>query len=271
MKLSINQRTLARLDVPAIAQACVRHGIEAVGLWREPVAEHGLAKTARLMADLGLRVSSLCRGGFLTDPDTFDAALDDNRRAIDETAALDAACLVLVVGGLPKGSRDLSAARARVLEALDTLVPYAASRNVRLALEPMHPIFCADRGVLSTLAQALDWAESFAPERVGVVVDTYHVWWDPALPEQLARATGRIASYQVSDWVVPLPADQLLGRAVPGDGHIDFAAITDAVVAAGFTGDVEVEIFNEDVWAAPTDQMLTAIGDGVRRCGVILD
>jgi sugar phosphate isomerase/epimerase len=262
-RLSINQRTVASLDVPTVADACVRHGIGAVGLWREPVAEYGLHRSARLVADLGLRVSSLCRGGFLTsdDPDAYRAALDDNRRAIHEAATLGARCLILVVGGLPPGSRDLDGARQRVLDAIDVLAPEAAAAGVRLALEPMHPIFCADRGVLSTLRQAIDWAQRFPVQQVGVVVDTYHVWWDPELFAQIARAGDRIASYQISDWVVPLPQDNLLGRAMPGDGHIDFPSIHAAVTAAGYAGDIEVEIFNGDIWAAPPDPTLATISE----------
>ncbi|GAA2099134.1 sugar phosphate isomerase/epimerase family protein [Actinomadura alba] len=270
-RLSLNQWTTRRWSVPEAVDGCARHGLEAIGLWREPVAEHGLAATAKLVRDAGLRVSSLCRGGFLTAGD--QAALDDNRRAIDETAELSAAALVLVVGGLPgvvpgEGpragfSRDLAEARERVAEALAVLAPYAGERGVRLALEPLHPMYCADRAVLSTLAQALDLADPHPTEQVGVVVDTFHVWWDPEVFRQIARAGGpdggRIASYQVCDFLAPLPADVLLGRGMMGDGVIDFAPLTAAVAAAGYTGDIEVEIFNADVWAADPDQVVTTM------------
>jgi sugar phosphate isomerase/epimerase len=256
-RLALNQRTVQRLDVPAAVDLCVRHGIPAIGLWREPVAEHGLARSAKLVRDAGLRVSSLCRGGFFTadDPAAFRAALDDNRRAIDECAELGTDTLVLVVGGLPDGSRDLVGARRRVAQAVAELVPYAADNGVRLALEPMHPIFTADRGVLATLGEALDLAEPYPVEQVGVVVDTYHVWWDPAVEAQVARAGDRIASYQVCDWITPLPAETLLGRGVMGDGHIDFPHLTAAVHAAGYRGDIEIEIFHADVWAADPDAL----------------
>ncbi|GAA4559709.1 sugar phosphate isomerase/epimerase [Planotetraspora kaengkrachanensis] len=245
---------------------CVRHGLEAIGLWRQEVAAQGLDETVALVGNAGLRVSSLCRGGFLTSPD-FEA---DNRLAVDEAAALGAACLVMVVGGLPgvvpgeplgEISRDLPAARARVAEALAVLAPYAAERGVRLALEPLHPVYCADRAVLSTLGQALDLAAPYAPETVGVVIDTFHVWWDPQVFEQIARAgaEGRIASYQVCDFLSPLPADVLLGRGMMGDGVIDFGSLTGAVTAAGYAGDVEVEIFNADVWAADPDDVVSTM------------
>ena len=138
-------------------------------------------------------------------------------------------------------------------------MPHALDRGVVLAIEPMHPIFAADRGVVSTLEQALDLAEQHPAEAVGVVVDTFHVWWEPGVLEQVARAQGRIASYQVCEWITPLPPDALLSRGMMGDGHIDFASLTSAVAAAGYTGDVEVEIFNADVWAAPGDATVATL------------
>ncbi|MET9300065.1 sugar phosphate isomerase/epimerase family protein [Micromonospora aurantiaca] len=260
-RLSLNQRTTQRWSVAQAVAGCVRAGIPAIGLWREPVAEIGVPAAARLVADAGLRVSSLCRGGFLTAAEAAGraAALADNRRAIDEAAELRAACLVLVVGGLPPGSRDLAGARQRVADALAELAPYAAERGVRLALEPLHPMYCADRAVLSTLGQALDLAEAFPAEQVGVVVDTFHVWWDPDVWRQIARAGARIASFQICDFLTPLPADVLLGRGMMGDGHIDFPPLRRAVEAAGYTGDVEVEIFNAEVWATDPDVVLATM------------
>ena len=257
-RLSLNQKTVNQWGLHDVVDGCARHGIESVGLWREPVAEVGLDASAKLVRDAGLRVSSLCRGGFLTarEERARTVALDDNRRAIDEAAVLGADCLVLVVGGLPDGSRDLDGARMAVTEALATLAPYAGERDVRLALEPLHPMYCADRAVISTLGQALDMAEPFPPEQVGVVVDTFHVWWDPEVWRQIERAGRRIASYQVCDWVLPLPADVLLARGYMGDGCIDFRPFTRAVEAAGYTGDIEVEIFNAGVWASPGDEVL---------------
>ncbi|MFI7214236.1 sugar phosphate isomerase/epimerase family protein [Micromonospora maritima] len=262
-KLSLNQRTTQRWSVREAVDGCVRAGIPAIGLWREPVAEIGVPAAAKLVADAGLRVSSLCRGGFLTaDGDAARAeALADNRRAIDEAAGLGTDCLVLVVGGLPPGSRDLPGARQRVADALVELAPYAGERGVRLALEPLHPMYCADRAVLSTLGQALDLAEAFPTEQVGVVVDTFHVWWDPDVWRQIARAGARIASFQVCDFLTPLPADVLLGRGMMGDGHIDFPPLRRAVEAAGYTGDTEVEIFNAEVWATDPDRVLATMAE----------
>jgi sugar phosphate isomerase/epimerase len=260
-RLSINQITVAGRGLGELVDGCVHHGIPAIGLWREPVAETGVAAAAKMTANAGLRVSSLCRGGFFTGNDAR-AAIDDNLRALDDAATLGAPCLVLVTGGLPTNSRDLPAARAKVAAALDTLAPEAADRGVQLALEPLHPMFCADRAVVSTLDQALTLAAPYPAEQVGVVLDTYHLWWDPRLGESLQRAAGRIAGYQVSDWVLPLTADTLRSRGLPGDGHIDLPGFTTAVAALGYAGDVEVEVMNTAISGRPLDDVLA---DVVRR------
>ncbi|RCK70294.1 sugar phosphate isomerase/epimerase [Desertihabitans brevis] len=252
-RLSLNQRTTAEWSLREAVDGCVAAGLPSIGLWREPVAEVGLETAVAMVRDAGLRVSSLCRGGFFTvsEPDAVERAHAENVRALDEAAALGAPTLVLVPGGLPAGDRDLVAARERAAAAVERLVPEAEQRGVVLGIEPMNPIYAADRGVVSTLAQALDIAERFTPKQVGVVVDTFHLWWEPGVREQILRAGERIVSYQVCDWITPLPADTLLARGMMGDGHVDFAAFTRWVAEAGYTGDVEVEIFNADVWAAP--------------------
>ncbi|MDY0914350.1 sugar phosphate isomerase/epimerase family protein [Rathayibacter festucae] len=251
-RLSLNQATIKHASLAEALDTTVAAGMTAIGLWREPVAEVGLADAVRLVADSGLRVSSLCRGGFFTAPEGPErrAAIDENRRAIEETAALGAPALVLVAGGLPAGSRDVIGARARVQDALSELADDAAAAGVQLAIEPLHPMYASDRAVVSTLGQALDLAAPFDAAAVGVVVDTFHVWWDPQVLAQIARAgaEGRIASYQVCDWATPLPADVLLARRYPGEGVIDFGSLTRAVVEAGYAGDVEVEIFHQEVW-----------------------
>ncbi len=250
-RLSLNQRTTQRWSVIEAVEGCVAAGIPSIGLWREQIAECGLDRACSAVARAGLRVSSVCRGGFLTGPpEDRERAMNDNRRAIDEAAALGAGCLVMVVGGLPEGSRDLPTARRRVAERIAELALYADQKDVRLAIEPMHPLFCADRGVISTLRQALELAERFPAEQVGVVIDTFHVWWDPDLPELIARAAGRIAAFQVCDWITPFPADALLSRGMMGDGHIDFGSFSSLIQHAGYRGDIEVEIFNAEIWAA---------------------
>lgn len=257
-RLSLNQRTTANWSLREAIDGAAAAGLTSIGLWREPVAAVGLERAAAWVSDAGLRVSTLCRGGFFTDRD-WSAAISDNRAAIDEAAALGAYALVLVPGGLPAGGRDLTEARSRVLDAVAELAQYAREHGVRLGIEPMHPIYAADRGVVSTLAQALDMAEQFPADTVGVIVDTFHLWWEPGVAAQLARAGDRILSYQVCDWITPLPADTLLARGMMGDGHIDFAEFTRAVSAAGYQGDVEVEIFNADVWAAPPADVVATL------------
>jgi sugar phosphate isomerase/epimerase len=258
-RLSLNQKTVDSWSLRDAVAGCVAHGFPSLGVWREPLAEVGLPAAVRMVRDAGLRVSSLCRGGFVTDPDESTRRHDANRRALDEAAALGAPCLVIVPGGLPPGDRDLAGARARVADAVASLVPHALEVGVRLAIEPMHPIYAADRGVISTLAQALDVAEPLPLEAVGVVVDTFHVWWEPGVEQQIARAGDRIAGYQVCEWITPLPSDALLSRGMVGDGHIDFPHLTACVSAAGYRGDVEVEIFNAEVWAAEGNAVLDTI------------
>jgi sugar phosphate isomerase/epimerase len=262
-RLSLNQRTTASWSLPEAIKGCVDAGLGAIGIWREQLAEVGLDEACRLVAESGLRVSSLCRGGFFTTADAAEAqaAGANNRAAIDEAAALGAATLVLVPGGLPPGDRDLQAARDRAARAIEQLVPYAHERGVNLGIEPMNPIYAADRGVISTLAQALDIAEGFDAADVGVVVDTFHLWWEPGIAGQVQRAGERIASYQICDWITPLPADTLLARGMMGDGHIDFPAFTRAVALAGYRGDIEVEIFNAELWAAPPAEVVSTMAE----------
>ncbi|UXW85431.1 sugar phosphate isomerase/epimerase [Microbacterium azadirachtae] len=259
-RLSINQATIKRADLATALRVTAEAGVAAIGLWREPVNEVGLDVAAQMLGDSGLRFTTHCRGGFFTLPAGPErlAALDDNRRAIEETATLAAAgsdgstaVLVLVAGGLPEGSRDLGGARERVRDAIGELSVDARAAGVTLAIEPLHPMFGSDRCVVSTLGQALDIAADFDPAVVGAAVDTFHIWWDPQVLDQIARAgrEGRIATYQVCDWKTPLPADVLLSRHYPGDGIIDFASLTQAVVATGYDRDIEVEIFNAEIWA----------------------
>ncbi|WP_209441043.1 sugar phosphate isomerase/epimerase family protein [Streptomyces violaceorubidus] len=252
--------TVKQLPLPELADACAESGVTNVGLWREPVQSYGVGATATLVRDAGLTVTTLCRGGFLTaiDPQERSSALDDNRRAIEEAATLGTDTLVLVSGGLPAGSKDLHGARERIADALAELGPYAERHGVRLAIEPLHPMYAADRCVVSTLAQALDLAERFPAHQVGVTVDTYHLWWDDRAPEQIARAGagGRIHTFQLADWTTPLPAGVLNGRGQIGDGAIDMREWKGYVEAAGYTGAIEVELFNEGLWARDGREVL---------------
>ncbi|MGW5776209.1 sugar phosphate isomerase/epimerase family protein [Streptomyces sp. NPDC003863] len=246
-RFGINQMTVKQLALPDLVRECVRLGIPGVGLWREPVREYGVEAAAALVRDAGLTVTTLCRGGFFTT-DGWEA---ENRAAIDEAVTLGTDTLVLVSGGLTPSCPDLVSARARIAEAIGILAPYAGERGVRLAIEPLHPMYASDRCAVSTLDQALEIAERFPAEQVGVTVDTYHLWWDDRAPAAVERAgaTGRIHSFQLADWTTPLPAGVLNGRGQLGTGAIDLRAWADLVEKAGYTGPVEVELFNDALWA----------------------
>ncbi len=259
-RFSINQMTVKQLSMPELVDTCRELGVPGVGLWREPVQTYGVEATAKLIRDAGLTVTTLCRGGFFTaiDPDERARALDDNRRAVDEAATLGTDVLVLVSGGLPAGSKDLHGARERIADALAELGPYAEGHGVKLAIEPLHPMYASDRCVVSTLTQALDLAERFPAHQVGVTVDTYHIWWDDRAPEQIARAGagGRIHTFQLADWTTPLPEGVLNGRGQIGDGAIDMREWLGYVTAAGYTGPIEVELFNDGLWARDGREVL---------------
>ncbi len=249
--LSINLATVrAQWDMAQAVEACLRHGITAIAPWRDQVAAIGLEAAARLVRDNGLRVTGLCRGGFFpaATAEGRAKALDENRRAIDEAVALGADCLVLVVGGLPEGSRDIGAARAMVRDGLAALLPYARQAGMPLAIEPLHPMYAADRACVNTLGQALDLCDALG-EGTGAAIDVYHVWWDPELERQLARAgaAGQILAHHICDWLVPT-RDPLNDRGMMGDGVVDLKRIRGWFEAAGFHGPQEVEIFSSENW-----------------------
>ena len=254
-RLSLNQMTTERWGVREAVEGCARAGIPYIGLWRHKVAELGVRASARLVRDAGLRVSSLCRGGMFVAADAAarQTRLDDNCRAIDEAAELGAEVLVLVCGGLV--DRDLDAARAQVEESIARLIPYAVERGVKLGIEPLHPAFAADRSVIVTLGQANELVVRLDSAQVGVVIDTYHVWWDPDLYAQIARAAGSILGFHVDDWLCP-NRDPLMGRGMMGDGVIDLRRIRRAVDKAGYRGPIEVEIFNQQIWDMPGHEVL---------------
>ncbi|MFE0026281.1 sugar phosphate isomerase/epimerase family protein [Amycolatopsis sp. NPDC059021] len=258
-RLSLNQITTKSWTLPEAVAGCAAAGVGWIGLWRDKVAEVGACRAARLLKDYDVRVSSLCRGGFFTgiEPDGSEVdGLARTREAIDEAALLGADVLVLVVGGI--GADGLAASRQRVADAVGELAPYAGERGIRLGLEPLHPMQCAERSVLSTVDQALAIAREHPHEQVGVIVDEFHVWWDPRIEESIAAAAGRIAGFHVCDQLVPLP-DPLLGRALPGDGPIPHRRLRSCVDAAGYTGPIEVEVFNAELWRRPGADVLADV------------
>ena len=268
--LSVNTATVrAQWPLPDIIGGLARHGIRGIAPWRDQVAAAGLDDTARRIRDAGLVVTGLCRGGMFPAPDREGrrAAHDDNRRAVDEALTLGAQCLVLVVGGLPKDpagkivSRDLAGAREMVRDGIGRLHEYARGAGMRLAIEPLHPMYAADRACVNTLAQANALCDELAPDGVdglGVAVDVYHVWWDPELKAQIERAgeRNRLFAYHICDWLVPT-RDLLNDRGMMGDGVIDLPLIRGWMETAGYRGMHEVEIFSaENWWKRDADDVL---------------
>ena len=246
--LAINSATVKAWSLEQLVEGCARAGISAIAPWRDIVQAAGVERAGSLIRAAGLTVTCLCRGGLFPAVDEAGrrAALDDNRRAVDEAAGIGARCLVLIAGGLPKGSKDLAGAQAQVRDGLAALLPYARAAGVPLAIEPLHPMYAADRACVNTLAHANDLCDQLG-QGLGVALDVYHVWWDPDLPRQIARAGSRIITYHVCDWLVPTK-DLLLDRGMPGDGVIDLRAIRAMVEATGYAGHCDVEIFSAQDW-----------------------
>jgi sugar phosphate isomerase/epimerase len=268
--LSLNTATVRKQgDLVQIIEACARHGIRAIDPWRDQVATVGLDRAVRAVKDAGLELSGYCRGGMFTADTAHRAEVrDDNRRCVDEAKALGAVCVVLVVGGLPQYSRpgsapskDIVAARTQVAEGIAEMFEYAKIVGMPLAIEPLHPAYAADRACVNTTAQALDICDLIDPEKsgqIGIALDVYHVWWDPALMAQIRRAAkARLLAFHVCDWMVPTK-DILNDRGLMGDGVIDVPSIRAAVEAEGFSGYSEVEIFSHDWWAKPMDEVVEA-------------
>ncbi|HXM29760.1 MAG TPA: sugar phosphate isomerase/epimerase family protein [Chthoniobacterales bacterium] len=263
-RLSINHYSVRQLTLEQLVEECRQLRISYVGLWREKVRELGIERAKALIDQAELRISSLCRAGFFPYDDAAQRqkSIEENRKAIDEAAVLGAQLVVLVCGGI--AAAGLSASREMVAEGIANLVPYAVERGVRLGIEPLHPMFAADRSVIVTLAQANELAAHFPAEVVGIVIDAYHVWWDPALESEIGRAAGRIFGFHVSDWIVPLP-DVLNGRGLMGDGYIDLSGISSIIEQAGYDGPIEVEIFNQALWQLAGRTALSRIRERFRK------
>jgi sugar phosphate isomerase/epimerase len=275
--LSLNTATVRKQgDLLAIIDACARHGIRAIDPWRDQVAAIGLDRAVRAVKDAGLDLSGYCRGGMFTaDSARRSEARDDNRRAVDEAAALGASCIVLVVGGLPQYSRpgsaaskDIAAARSQVHDGIAEMLEYAKKAKLPLAIEPLHPAYAADRACVNTTKHALDICDALDPGRsgaIGVALDVYHIWWDPELMSQIARAgKDRLLAFHVCDWLVPT-RDILNDRGMMGDGIIDIKSVRAMVEAQGFAGYSEIEIFSNDWWSRPLDDVLRTCVERHRR------
>ena len=250
-RLSINQYTTRELwSLREAVEGYARHGVHGISVSHEKLAELGAKEAAKILLDHAMTVTGYCIGGLLTDIDNalFQKRLDDNLRIIDEAAEIKAQCIVFLAGGLPHGSKDLTAARERALQGFDILLPHARRAGVIIGLEPLHPMTCAMRSCLTTVGQANDWYEQLgAGPELGIVLDVYHCWWDPSLEEEIMRAKGRIAAFHVSDWLDET-ADLRVDRGMMGDGVIDIPRIRRLVESTGYDGYTEVEIFSERNW-----------------------
>ena len=268
-KLSINLATLrGQCDLVQAVDVCLKHGVTAIAPWRDQIAAVGLDRAARAVRENRLQVTGLCRGGMFpaATPEGRQAAIDDNLRALEEAVELSADCLVLVVGGLPDGSKDIGAARQMVADGIAAILERCRTAKMPLAIEPLHPMYAADRACINTIDQALDVCDILDPDNdggIGVAVDAYHVWWDPRLEAALQRAGAgnRILAHHICDWLVPTK-DLLLDRGMMGDGVIDIAHVRGLVEAQGFDGFVEVEIFSGDNWwTRDADEVLATMID----------
>jgi sugar phosphate isomerase/epimerase len=271
-RLSLNTITTKSWTLAQAIDGCARHGIPGITVWRDRLQEMGVEAATKALKAHGLTVTGLCRGGMFPAVDAAGrkAAIDDNLRAIDEAQAIGASCLVLVVGGLPPGSKDIAGAREQVKEGIAAMLAHARHAKVPLAIEPLHPMQAADRACVNTLRQALDLCDQLDPQKtgaLGVAVDVYHVWWDPELQAQIARAgISRLLAHHICDWLVPT-TDLAMDRGMMGDGVIDLPHIRAMVEAAGYRGYNEVEIFSaRDWWQRDPDEVVNIMKQRYAAC-----
>ena len=261
MELSLNTATVKKQwNLAQIIDGCARHGIRGLSPWRDQVAAMGLKEAVKAIRAHDLKVTGLCRGGFFAEKNWKD----DNLRAIEEAHELGAPALILVVGGMPGGSKDLASARKHIQDCIGQVLPHARKAGVPLAIEPLHPMQVT-RAAVNTLEQALDMCDALG-EGVGVAVDVYHVWWDPKLESQVKRAGQRVLGYHICDWL-PATRDLFNDRGMMGDGLIDLPLIRSWVEAAGYRGFQEVEIFSDlDWWKRDADEVLRICNERVKQC-----
>ena len=270
--LSLNTATVReKWSLREMIEGCARRGIRGISPWRDKLAELGAKQAARLIRDNGLTVTGLCRGGMFpaVDRKGRQAAIEDNLRAIEDAATLEAQCLVLVAGGMPAGSKDLAGARAQVRDGIGTVLDHARNCGVPLAIEPLHPMYAADRACVNTMAQANDLCDELVGKGgtgLGIAVDIYHVWWDPQLKKEIERAGDkRLLAFHICDWLVPT-TDLLMDRGMMGDGVIDIPLIRSWVEAAGYRGFHEVEIFSaKNWWLRDPDEVLATCKERHQR------
>jgi sugar phosphate isomerase/epimerase len=269
---AINTATLGfTTPITEVIEAIARHGFGGIAPWRREVEGQDVKAIARRVKDARLKVTGYCRSTFIpaVTRQDFRANVDANKKAIDDAATLGAESFVMVVGGLAAGSKDIGAARVQVAEATAELFAHGRQNGVKIALEPLHPVYAADRSCLSTIDEALDLCDRLDSAKsgaLGVCLDVYHIWWDPSLARAIQRAKGRIAGFHVCDWLRKTK-DVLNDRGMMGDGVIDIPAIRTMVEGAGYQGLIEIEIFSAaDWWTRPIDETLKACRERLADC-----
>src|SRR5690554_6030514 len=259
-KLCIHTITTKSWSIEEAAENYSRVGVKGISIWRQYLEGRDIAQTGKMLKDHELEVVSLVRGGFF--PSTSSAkraeAIDDNRKAVDEAAALGAPMIVLVCGADP--GQSLETSRAQIQKGIETVLPYAVENEVKLAIEPLHPMYADTRSAVNTMAQANDMAEAIGSDHIGVAADVYHLWWDLDLEQQLMRCgqNGNLFAFHICDWMSPT-VDFLNDRGLMGEGCIPIRKIRGWAEAAGFQGFNEVEIFSDRLWAEDQDEFLGKI------------
>ncbi len=240
-RLCIHQVTLHdQWNFRQSVEGLARHEVHSTAVWRDKLQEIEISEARKILQDNGMAVASICAG-------MLQNSADDNRRLLEDAVGIGAQSVVMISGGLNE-TKDTESARARPLDSIATLVPEARATGVKLAIEPLHPMVCANRAVLCTLKQANDWCDQLnADDAVGIAIDTYSIWWDPEMPAEIERAGKRICSFHINDWLVDT-RDIRLDRGMMGDGVIDIPTIRKRVEQAGYQGPLEVEIFSERNW-----------------------
>ncbi len=259
--LSFNQYTTKlQWNLREAVEGCARQGVRGFSVWRDKLAECGVKEAAKILSDNGMTVTGLCRGGMFPAADAAGrrAAIEDNLRAVEEAVAIDAQCLVLVCGGVPEGSKDLHGAHQMVRDGIAAVLPHAKAAGMPLAIEPLHPMYAAERACINSIAHANDLCDELG-EGVGIAVDVYHLWWDPYLEQEIQRAakadTKRLLAFHICDWLVPT-TDIWLDRGMMGDGCIDIPQIRGWMEEAGYEGFAEVEILSSRWWKEDPDEVV---------------
>ena len=265
---SINTATLGfQAPIETVIDEIARAGFGGIAPWRREIEGGSIEAIATRIRDAGLKVNAYCRSTYLpaNSRPAFDKNVADNISALTDASVLGAETFTMVVGSLPEGSKDLALARAQVADATAQLLKHAHKVGVKLSLEPLHPVYAADRSCITLLSEALDICDSINDPMLGVCIDAYHVWWDPNLLRDIARAKDRIFNFHVSDWLMPT-RDVLNDRGMMGDGIIDLPGLRGMIEAASYNGFIETEIFSaENWWKRPIAEILGVVKERLSR------